>query len=559
MNRLPTPTLNQFTTAALLLGLTASLPLAASAQTVLLRDDFNGTGNIDTAVWRVPFGGDGASYGRTTAKTDPALIPEQVGGAAELVLDTFFEGTRFGGAEFISRRQFARGGGLSVTYRAKFDANAVADGLVNGLFLYSGVVRNDTGGNPVRDELDWELLSNQVSTNNQPFTNLYSEEGFGTAGDGAFIASPVVDLTQYQDYRIDWTPDAVNWYLNDTLVRTETANVPDDPMALHANLWAPDAGFSDAFSATLQPAASAGANVSYKSQIDYIEVTRFNTTVGDNLLTNGSFEGPEFGVFGVQPNPNPSPDGGWAAFNNASISSETTASDGGFLLKTFGPFNGFISDASGAFQDVAVTPGQEIEASIDAITLSTDTIASTNNFTEFTLEFRDANDNVLGNGRSAAVLDGRDPNVVEDEFVTATLNALVPDGAVEARITALFIQAIDSNGGPDGGSVFWDNASINVLEVANVIEGIVGDYDDSGSVEQGDLNLVLNNWGQDAPFEPNGDPFASLAVDQEELNRVLNNWGNTSNPPSFEGFAVPEPGALAMLSGLAVAGLRRRK
>ncbi|MEM7576319.1 MAG: PEP-CTERM sorting domain-containing protein [Planctomycetota bacterium] len=91
-----------------------------------------------------------------------------------------------------------------------------------------------------------------------------------------------------------------------------------------------------------------------------------------------------------------------------------------------------------------------------------------------------------------------------------------------------------------------------------VIEGIVGDYDDSGSVEQGDLNLVLNNWGQDAPFEPNGDPFASLAVDQEELNRVLNNWGNTSNPPSFEGFTVPEPSALAMLGGLALAGLRRR-
>ncbi|MEM7578183.1 MAG: PEP-CTERM sorting domain-containing protein [Planctomycetota bacterium] len=94
--------------------------------------------------------------------------------------------------------------------------------------------------------------------------------------------------------------------------------------------------------------------------------------------------------------------------------------------------------------------------------------------------------------------------------------------------------------------------------LAGVIEGIVGDYDDSGSVEQGDLNLVLNNWGQDAPFEPNGDPFASLAVDQEELNRVLNNWGNTENPPSFEGFTVPEPGALAMLGGLALAGLRRR-
>ncbi|MEM7576240.1 MAG: PEP-CTERM sorting domain-containing protein [Planctomycetota bacterium] len=94
--------------------------------------------------------------------------------------------------------------------------------------------------------------------------------------------------------------------------------------------------------------------------------------------------------------------------------------------------------------------------------------------------------------------------------------------------------------------------------ISEVAVGIVGDYDDSGSVEQGDLNLVLNNWGADAPFEPNGDAFASLAVDQEELNRVLNNWGNSANPPSFNGSAVPEPATFALLSGLAIAGLRRR-
>ncbi|MEM7576959.1 MAG: hypothetical protein AAF328_05730 [Planctomycetota bacterium] len=86
--------------------------------------------------------------------------------------------------------------------------------------------------------------------------------------------------------------------------------------------------------------------------------------------------------------------------------------------------------------------------------------------------------------------------------------------------------------------------------------GIPGDYDDSGSVEQGDLNLVLNNWGQDAPFEPNGDPFATLAVDQEELNRVLNNWGNTAVNPDFTGFSVPEPTSALLLSLTAFA--RRR-
>ncbi len=550
MNRFARP---RFTTAALLLGLTAPLALPASAQ-VLLRDDFDGTGNIDGAVWRVPFGGDGSFYGRTQAKTDPTLIAQQVGGAAELVLDTFLDGLAFHGGEFISRRQFARGGGLSVEYRAKFDAAAVADGLVNGLFLYSGVVR-EVDGQIVRDELDFELLSNQINNGNQPLTNVYNEEGFGTPGNPQFV--PAVDLTQYQNYRIDWTPDAVRWYVNDNLVRTETTLVPDDPMAVHANLWAPDAGFGDAFNASLQPAPNAGANQQYKAQIDFIEVTRFNTTVGPNLLSNPGFA--DDSPAGVTTDPNGA-DGKWFLFNNAfAANSEIVDSNGdGFLLKTFGP-GGFISDASGAFQDVPILPGQEIEASIDAITPLTDSIAGTNNFADMALEFLDANKNPLGNTRTVAILDGRDPTMIEGEFVTATINGLAPANAAFARLVPRFIGIVDSNGGPDPGAVFWDNASVNILEA--VVAALTGDYDGSGQVEQGDLDIVLQNWGTgtftgDEAALVGGGPFDGT-VDQNELDGVLQNWGSTA-APDFAGSAVPEPAALAVLGSLGVLGLRRR-
>lgn len=103
------------------------------------------------------------------------------------------------------------------------------------------------------------------------------------------------------------------------------------------------------------------------------------------------------------------------------------------------------------------------------------------------------------------------------------------------------------------GEIIFDSFSITQATES----GLIGDYDDDGQVAQGDLNLVLNNWGGDAPFDPNGEAFTTGTVDQEELNRVLNNWGSTS-APSFEGSAVPEPASLALLSGLALASRRRR-
>ncbi|MEM1026886.1 MAG: hypothetical protein AAGJ38_02280 [Planctomycetota bacterium] len=88
--------------------------------------------------------------------------------------------------------------------------------------------------------------------------------------------------------------------------------------------------------------------------------------------------------------------------------------------------------------------------------------------------------------------------------------------------------------------------------------GIPGDYDDSGQVEQGDLNLVLSDWGGAASFEPNGDPFVTALVDQEELNRVLSNWGSTA-APSFAGSNVPEPAVATLALGVACALKRRRR
>ncbi|MEM9752437.1 MAG: hypothetical protein AAF916_03535, partial [Planctomycetota bacterium] len=89
---------------------------------------------------------------------------------------------------------------------------------------------------------------------------------------------------------------------------------------------------------------------------------------------------------------------------------------------------------------------------------------------------------------------------------------------------------------------------------------LAGDFNGDGAVEQGDLNLVLNNWGSDTAGNiPAGwsNDLPLGTVDQAELNAVLNNWGS-SVAPDFAGFDVPEPGAAVALGVLAVATLRRR-
>ena len=95
---------------------------------------------------------------------------------------------------------------------------------------------------------------------------------------------------------------------------------------------------------------------------------------------------------------------------------------------------------------------------------------------------------------------------------------------------------------------------------------LAGDYNDSGSVEQGDLDLVLNNWGQPRGTWQNANGFTSAAVDQEELDRVLNHWGSSNAPTLQSGLpgalpgafpgAVPEP-ASALLSLAGLTTLRR--
>jgi hypothetical protein len=89
----------------------------------------------------------------------------------------------------------------------------------------------------------------------------------------------------------------------------------------------------------------------------------------------------------------------------------------------------------------------------------------------------------------------------------------------------------------------------NPLAPRPAIGAISGDYNSSGQVEQGDLDLVLLNWGQDGATPPAGwsNDLPQGLIDQAELDRVLLNWGSTGG--NARAAAVPEPSTVA-LSGL---------
>ncbi|MEM7625970.1 MAG: N-acetylmuramoyl-L-alanine amidase [Planctomycetota bacterium] len=75
-------------------------------------------------------------------------------------------------------------------------------------------------------------------------------------------------------------------------------------------------------------------------------------------------------------------------------------------------------------------------------------------------------------------------------------------------------------------------ATLEFFGLSNVLtpEFIVGDYNGDQIVSQGDLNLVLLNWG--SSDLPEGwvaaAQFADGQISQNELNSVLLNWGNTA-------------------------------
>jgi hypothetical protein len=558
--------------AILILGI--ANPVSLPAQ-VLLVDEFDGThgganatfhpgGVVDVSSYRVPFGVGGDDFvGRTNFRftlpqdgVTTAASGSTDGKVAVLNLDTYnpaAPGATFLGTDFLTKRNFAVGGGLRMTTRMRVD-NGTPGGLVAAPFLYD-VQRNSPPGTPVRDEIDHEIITNfaQTAGPDNTLTNVWDDGNFSSGGSPVVISNPPgFDVTQFHDYRTDWTPSSVKYYIDGTLVRTETTVVPDDPMRAHVNFWAPDSTFAAAYNAGLTP-SSTSPGVTYRAEVDRMQIERLNTTVSGNLLADPGFEGSSGDG-----------NGEWLAFNHAflvpgEVPLQTEFENNNQALKTYGHFNG-QGNASGASQNVAAAPGQEFEGSVWAYARSFDSISGNPNFTNITLQFLNAAGQVLDsvnfspgrNQKDTPIYDGRDPNMIEDEWVQYTVNAVAPADTAFVRENLFFNQGVPNL----PGAVWFDNASL-VRLTPNVV-GLPGDYNSDSVVDSGDYVYWRKSIGQSS-IPNRGDGIMGLVGDAD-YNFWVTQFGNSASG-SGGGSAVPEPASwmlMALASLLAAGGKRRR-
>ena len=171
----------------------------------------------------------------------------------------------------------------------------------------------------------------------------------------------------------------------------------------------------------------------------------------ENVVRNGSMElGPGLG------GPDPRVPANWTLFGPTAERSSEEASGGSWSLKIFG------SDTTvGAFQDVAVSPGDSVTISAMLYTRSGDRISGDAE-AKIKLEFFDAADNPVGTPTEITVLDATSP---ADTWTPASIGPLTaPAGAAKARMVCVWTYTNASFG-----SAYWDECSLTVNGGANLL------------------------------------------------------------------------------------------
>lgn len=242
------------------LGLCSVLqPAAGWSQTVLFREDFDGT-TLDRTRWSVATW----KLGQTRFGNTPLIAD----GVARLTFDT--EGLK--GTEIDTKTSFTLGTGLEFETRMKL--NPLPSGLVCAAFTYQAK-------NGSSDEIDFEILTKQLNLQRPATPVLCSawndwREAVPVYNDGKFhhsqtIPQPELDANEWHTWTIRWLPDQVIWLVDGKEIARTTQAVPDAPTPFRLNLWAPSPGWTEAYDPALK-STTKEENQRYFMDIDWVEV-----------------------------------------------------------------------------------------------------------------------------------------------------------------------------------------------------------------------------------------------------------------------------------------------
>lgn len=250
----------------------------AQAQT-MFSDEFNGSA-VDTAKWSTF---DTSWYlQRTQFGNTPTIAADSDGTRyAHLRIDTYNPDANYlRGTEMLSKTAFKLGTGLE--FEARLRCPGWPRGLVGSFFVYGE--RGTWPTSYLKEEIDYELLSNQSRSN--LWLNVWNDYNPRYAyNDGAHNqdTNPSVsgvDWSRWTTFKIRWLNNRTEWYANGALVRTDTTILPDDPMNIHFNQWAPESGWSTAYDGGIAPTSNPSANRSYYLDVDYVRVNTIPAASG---------------------------------------------------------------------------------------------------------------------------------------------------------------------------------------------------------------------------------------------------------------------------------------
>jgi len=264
------------------------LPVDAGAL-ILFEDDFEGD-SLDLGKWDVVCTDEyrlGVTYFCLTPSVSDgkAILKHQTWNPNPYSDDPGFHAL---GTEIRSELYFLPSAGEPIELEATVRVGDLADGQVTSFFAYMQKMMGSAYWN---DEVDFEFLSNQINhpvdpSGHQVWLATY-DDFHGAWNDCLYLdpathcsANPVVpglDLHNLNLFKIRWSTDRVEWFVNNVIVGSTDdmpeSVVPDEPINLRFNFWGcNDPSWPEACDPSFQPAERPDENHEYYYELSRVVV-----------------------------------------------------------------------------------------------------------------------------------------------------------------------------------------------------------------------------------------------------------------------------------------------